>query len=158
MTRHVIIDNDGEFHVAIGDWRAEFKPHAPGRVTVPTLGALGQWAGWVNDDSHPLGLPRNLVGGLVLTGLGAGVMPYAGPVIITGWDPHGIPIEVCDLTDAQITTILDCHTDARAAMAGEPGPLYERGREVAELMRTAPTPTVQVLSADEFFARTRGRS
>ncbi|MDX3109705.1 hypothetical protein [Nonomuraea angiospora] len=153
MTRHVIIDNDGELHVTIGDWKAAFRPHAPGRVTIPTLGALGEWAGWVNDDCHPLGLPRNLVGGLVLTGLGAAVMPYAGPVVITGRDPHGMPTEVCDLTPSQITTIEDCHVDARAAMAGQPGPLYDRAREVAEMMRTAPTPTVTILSADEFFGR-----
>jgi hypothetical protein len=158
MTRHILIDNDGELHVTIGDWKAAVRPHAPGRVAIPTLGALGEWAGWVNDDSHPLGLPRNLVGGLVLTGLGAAVMPYAGPVIITGWTTHGTPTEVCDLTEAQIATILDCHTDARAALAGEPGQLYDNARQVAEQMRTAPTPTITLLSGDEFFAQMRGQS
>ncbi|MEV0616105.1 hypothetical protein AB0I81_22520 [Nonomuraea sp. NPDC050404] len=157
MTRHVIIDLDGELHVAIGDWKARFRPHAPGRVTIPTLGALGEWAGWINDDSHPLGLPRNPIGGLVLTGLGANVIPYAGPIVITGWNPHG-PTEVCDLTEAQIATIADCHTDARAAMNGEEGALYDRGRAVAEQMRTAPTPTVQLLTGEELLARMRGRS
>ncbi|MGR6922640.1 hypothetical protein ACU635_51015 [[Actinomadura] parvosata] len=153
MTRYVLIDTDGELHVKIGGWRADLGQPGPARVTIPALGALPEWAGFVNDDGHRIGLPRNLVGGLVLTGLGAGVMPYAGPIVITGWDPHGMPIEVCDLTNPQITTIADCHTDARAALAGEPGPLYDAGRRLAEQMRTAPTPTVQILSADEFFGR-----
>jgi hypothetical protein len=155
--RYVLIDNDGELHVKTGNWRADVNSR-PGRVTLPTLGARGGWAGWVDDDSHPLGLPLNMVGGLVLTGVGAAVMPYAGPVVITGWDVHGQPSEVCGLDDDQIREIRDCHYDARAALDGQSGLLYDNAREVAEQMRTAPTPTVQVLSADEFFARTRGRS
>ncbi|MFG3439881.1 hypothetical protein ACGF0J_21760 [Nonomuraea sp. NPDC047897] len=156
--RYALIDNDDELHIKDGDWRAELGPEGPAQVRLPSFGAIPVWSGWVNDDGHRLGLPRNLVGGLVLTGLGASVWPYAGPIAITGWDLHGLPTEVCDLDDDQITTIRDCHTDARAAMAGAPGLRFRRAREVAEKMRTAPTPSLTIMSGAELLEYLRGRS
>jgi hypothetical protein len=160
VTRHVLIDNDGEFHVTIGDWRAALGEPGPAQVRIPRTGDYPMMSGWVNDIGHQLGLPRNICGGLVLTGMGAAVMPYAGPVVFTGWTPHGQPTEVCDLTNLQIAVLSDTYEDARRALAGDDGLGFPDARRIAEQMRTAPAPTVTVEFGDvaHLLDQMRGRS
>lgn len=154
--RYLLIDNDGDLHVKDAAWseiRAEVGPEGPSGVTIPPhYGWPDTWLrGWVNDVGllKPETYPRNVVGSLVLTGCGAALHPYPGPVVITGFDQR--TRDVCDLDDELIRTVTEIHADARAAVAGEPGPLYDNAREIAEHVRTCPTPGIRILSADDLF-------
>ena len=155
--RYVVIADDGELHVKDGTYRqarAEVGPPGWDRIRLqPPDGDVCDWAGWINGDGHVLGLPRNLVGGLILIGLGAPIQPYPGPVVITGWDPHGQPNEVAGLHDLQIEAIRQVHEAARQALDGDPEPWAQDARNVAEAMRTAPTPTITIRTLDEFLGR-----
>lgn len=147
MITYVLIDNDGDLHVKDGTYqqaRAEVGPPGWDCVRLPSNEGHPDWAAFVNDDGHRLGLPRNIVGGLVLTGMGAAIMPYAGPVVLTGWNPHGMPNEVCGLDDLQADVIREIHDDARRALAGEHGLGFPAARAIADEMRTAPTPTITI--------------
>lgn len=159
--RYILIGNDGELFVGDGTYqqaRAEVGPDGWDHVRLPQNEGHPDWAGFVNGDGHKIGLPRNIVGGLVLTGMGAAIMPYAGPVVLTGWNEHGQPNEVCGLDDLQVNVIKDVHDDSRRALAGEHGRGYETARGIAEQMRTAPTPTLTIMSGAEFLNRLRGGS
>jgi hypothetical protein len=158
--RYALIDNEGELSVGDGTYeqvRAEVGPEGWDYVRLPETDGYPMWSGWVNGDGHRLGLPRNILGGLVLTGMGATVMPYAGPVVLTGWNPHGVPNEACGLDGLQTAVIRDIHNDARRALAGETGLGYPAARAIAQEMRTAPTPTITIrtISIGDFLG---GRS
>lgn len=145
--KYALIDNDGELHIKEGSYqeaRAEVGSEGWDQVRLARTEGYAAWAGWVNGDGHRLGLPRNIVGGLVLTGMGAAIMPYAGPIVLTGWNPHGMPNEVCGLDDLQADVIREIHDDARRALAGEHGLGFPGARAIAEEMRTAPTPTITI--------------
>lgn len=152
--RYALIDNDGELHVKDGSYeqaRAEVGPEGWDRVRLPQTEGYSEWTGWVNDDGHRLKLPRNIVGGLVLTGLGAALMPYAGPVVLTGWDLHGQSTEVHGLDDLQVRAITALHCDACRAMAGTSEPWAADARRLAEGMRTAPAPGLTIRNIGDFF-------
>lgn len=147
--RYALIGNDGELHVKDGSYqeaRAEVGPEGWAQVRLARTHGYAAWSGWVNDVGHQLPdrCPRNIIGGLVLTGMGAATKPYAGPVVLTGWNPHGMPNEVCGLDDLQADVIREIHDDARRALAGEHGLGFPGARAIAEEMRTAPTPTVTI--------------
>ena len=119
---------------------------------------------FVNDCGHLNGLPRNVMGSLILVGLGATALPYAGPVVITGWDPTpGDTSEVRDLTDEQVTALADVHVDLRRCMGlagGEPTPATARwwavdGAGYAEFVRTAPAPQPVLLHDEDAIAYLR---
>jgi len=151
---YILIDNEGDLHVKDGTYeqaRAEVGQPGWDRVRLPSNPGHPDWAGWVNDDGHRLGLPRNITGGLVLTAMGAAIMPYAGPVVFTGWRLHGQPNEVCGLDDIQVAVITDTHDDARRALAGEDGWGFPAARAIAEQMRSAPAPTLTIRPIEEFF-------
>lgn len=146
--RYALIDNDGELHIKNADWstiRTEVGPEGPAQVRIAPILTPAQFRGWVNDCGHlfPDRYPRNIVGSLVLMMLGAAEQPYAGPVVLTGWDPPP-GIEMCDLTDHQIQGLRGVYQDVRAALAGESGEGFDAIREVAEWVRTCPTPTMTI--------------
>lgn len=126
--------------------------------------------GFVNDVGHrmPDRYPRNVVGSVLLCTFGAGQQPYAGPVVITGWDEQATArggLEVCSLQDLQVQELTLFLSDVRRALGMQGGPPSGRGgpgwaaiaREFAEYARSAPTPTMTVLSAEDAIAALYGR-
>lgn len=163
MIRYALIDSDGELHVKDGSYqeaRAEVGPEGWDRVRLlPPPGHARDWAGWINDDGHRLGLPRNIIGGLVLNGLGATVLPYPGPVVITGWEYPGQPTEVTSLCVHQERAIREIHAEARRALDGAAaGGWADDARAIAEWMRTAPVPTLIVRRVEDVLGFLRGQS
>ncbi|WP_433233884.1 hypothetical protein [Actinomadura nitritigenes] len=85
MTSYALITTDGGLSVRSGDWRAEIGPEGSNQVR---LHPARRASGWVNDVGllFPECYPRNVVGTIALICMGAAPQPYAGPVVITGWD------------------------------------------------------------------------
>ena len=101
--------------------------------------------GWVDDDGHLKRLPRNEVGSVLLMALGAGQMPYAGPVVITGWHPD-TEITELDATYEQVVRAL--HKRVCAALAGgrDDDGFADAVREAVEAIREAPRPEITVVA------------
>ncbi|MEU1596152.1 hypothetical protein ABZ468_25665 [Streptomyces sp. NPDC005708] len=147
--RYAVIATDGELthHDGDLDWDTLVGPEGSVRVRLPRLAV----AGWVNDVGlrFPDRYPRNITGSCVLAALGAAIQPYAGPVVITGWNPYNTALgllETCSLPEP--VTVLDTvHGDVLKALAGQTprdmSPSWaEQIREIAEHVRTAPAPTL----------------
>ncbi|MGW1796862.1 hypothetical protein ACWCQN_12835 [Streptomyces sp. NPDC001984] len=149
--RHAIIAPDGELthHDGELDWDTLVGPEGPARVRLPGLTV----SGWVNDVGHrfPDRYPRNITGSCVLVALGAAIQPYAGPVVFTGWDDDNTALgllEICPLPQP-VAALDNIHGAVLKALAGqtprELSPSWaEQIREIAEHVRTAPTPTLTV--------------
>ncbi len=92
-----------------------------------SLHPASRMRGYVNDEGHVRGLPRNVTGSCVLVALGAATHPYAGPVVITGWeDTHGMTSEIRDLTERQVFALGALHAAVHAMLAGEEGGPWDR--------------------------------
>lgn len=172
--RYLVCDNDGQLHerTGTGDWLAdldrEVGPEGWASVRIRHGQLVGLVAGFVNDCGliAPEKYPRNVVGSCLLAALGANVQPYAGPVVITGWDesdPEGL--EVVGLADVLAAMIRQAHADVRIALGLDPGPSSPAARaawldemvQVAEYVRVSETPPIQVLTDPaEIFAHLRG--
>ena len=149
--RYAVIATDGELthHDAGLDFKAVIGPEGRARVHLPGLAVTG----WVNDVGllRPLRYPFNQVGSLVLAALGASIQPYNGPVVFTGWDPDNAArglTEICPLPEP-VTALDTVHGDVLKALAGQTprdlSPSWaEQMREIADHIRTAPTPTLTV--------------
>ncbi|MEU9208480.1 hypothetical protein AB0D27_11135 [Streptomyces sp. NPDC048415] len=150
-TTHAVIAADGELthHHGEPDWDTLVGVEGKARVNLPRLLV----AGWVNDVGlrYPDRFPRNITGSCVLAALGAPLQPYAGPVVFTGWHPDNTALgllEICSLPEP--VDVLDTvHGDVLKALAGQTprdlSPSWaEQMREIAEHVRTAPTPTLTV--------------
>ncbi|MFJ4735215.1 hypothetical protein ACIP6V_23575 [Streptomyces sp. NPDC088770] len=138
--RWAVISADGELtqHDGHLDWDRVIGIEGKARVVLPGVAV----AGWVNDIGllDPKNYPRNVVGSCVLATLGARVQPYAGPVAFTGWNPR---TEIGPLPDPEFLDTV--HGDVVKALAGqtprELSPSWaEQMREIADHVRTAPTP------------------
>ncbi|TQN30579.1 hypothetical protein FHX37_0461 [Haloactinospora alba] len=121
--RYAVITTDGTLahRTRGGDavdtvW-TEVGPEGPDRVRLDEDYGI---AGWVNDVglTRPETYPRNVVASCVLAALGAAAQPYAGPVVVTGWDPNGMPTEICSLPEPDLVTRL--HGRVHAALRGDP--------------------------------------
>lgn len=147
--KYAIIAPGGELthHDGELDWDSVIGPEGWARVRLhPSLAVTG----FVNDVGHlfPEKYPRNVVGSCVLLALGAHAQPYAGPVVMTGWDPRNTElgrVEIVPLPNPEFLTEL--HRDIQAALDGRPvtgqHPLWADAiRETAEMVRTADTPTI----------------
>lgn len=116
--------------------------------------AIGDWwdmvhlpnglMGWVDGDGHVKGLPRNVVGSILLMALGAAQMPYAGPVVISGWHPVR---EIDPLAVAGEQVVRAVHARVRAALAGavDDDGFADAVRETARELHAAPTPAMRVV-------------
>ncbi|MEW2250454.1 hypothetical protein AB0907_24310 [Streptomyces sp. NPDC006975] len=148
--RYAIIAADGDLTHHDGDlnWDAVIGPEGKDRVRLhPSLAV----AAFVNDVGlyYPDRYPRNVVGSCVLASFGAPVQPYAGPIVFTGWDPANTPLglsEICSLPQP-VETLDTVHGDVLKALAKqtprELSPSWaESMREIAEHVRTAPTPGI----------------
>lgn len=149
MRYAVIADHGGlTHHEGEIDWDKVIGPEGHARVHLPEL-AL---SGFVNDCGHrfPERYPRNIVGSCVLAALGAGLLPYAGPVVITGWNPANTArglLEIVPLPSPEYLTIL--HADVRRALDRHPVTSHhpkwaDSIREFADFARTADTPTITI--------------
>lgn len=149
--RYAVIAPDGELthHDSELDWRAVIGPEGKARVHLPGLSVTG----WVNDVGlrFPERYPRNVTGSCVLAALGANVQPYAGPVVFTGWKPDNTPLGLLEIEPLPrpVETLDMVHGAVLKALAGHTprdfSPSWvESMREVAEHIRTAPTPTLTI--------------
>ncbi|MGW4889645.1 hypothetical protein [Streptomyces murinus] len=147
--RYALITPDGDLthHDDRPDWDTLVGPEGKVRVGLRDVAV----AGWVNDMGllRPDRYPRNAVASCVLASLGAPIQPYAGPVVFTGWNPANTPLGLIEIESLpQPITFLDTmHGDVLKALAGQTprdfSPSWaESMREVAEHVRTAPTPTI----------------
>jgi hypothetical protein len=151
--RYAIITPDGNLthHDGDLDWHTVIGPEGRARVR---LDARTATAGWVNDCGlfDPKTYPRNPVGSCILYTLGAHIQPYAGPVVITGWNAANTArglIEICDLPQNMRDALDDLHGDVLKALAGQTPRTYspswaEQTREIADHVRTAPTPGITI--------------
>lgn len=144
MTGYLVVDVDGTL------------THHP---TTPTSELIreavgGWWAmvrlpdglmGWVNDDGHLTGMERNVVGSVLLMALGASHLPYAGPVVITGWHPD---TEITALASVAELYARSVHHQIESALAGavDGHGFADSARESAAWVREAPTPGITVVA------------
>jgi len=149
---YLVIDADGTLH------------HREARPTAETIRSeVGDWdmvrchrdtsiRGWVGDTGLIDGSPRNIVGSLMLITSGAAVQPYAGRVVITGWHQH---TEIEPLAPLRVTSLRMMHSCIEDALAGKTDcpSCYRAAVEIAEMVRSAPTPQVQVVSLDDWASR-----
>jgi hypothetical protein len=149
---YAVIGNDGQLHIRDTDWRSEVGPEGPVRVALDPRWRL---AGWVNDCGllDQATYPRNVVGSVLLHSLGAAHQPYAGPVVITGWDPPPGG-EVQPLGALAEISVTELHANVRRALglnegdATMPPEWVDAARELADMVRTAPSPRITVLGGD----------
>ncbi|MGW0574799.1 hypothetical protein ACWD25_02285 [Streptomyces sp. NPDC002920] len=144
--RYAIIAPNGDLthHNGEPDWDAVVGPEGKARVHLPRL-AL---AGWVNDVGlrYPKRYPRNIVGSCLLATLGAPIRPYAGPVVVTGWNPSNTALGLLEIEPLPNSEHLDVVLGAiQKALVGQTPRDFtpswaESMREIAEHVRTAPTP------------------
>ncbi|WP_327377949.1 hypothetical protein OG393_30730 [Streptomyces sp. NBC_01216] len=129
------------------DWESLLGPE--GRAQVRLHPSLDTTA-WVNDCGLllPETYARNVVGSCLLLAMGARPQPYAGPVVLTGWDhaAEGLGPEVRSLAMPAMS-LLSLHRRVRAAVDGtaRPNSLAERDwarsmRDFADYVRGAPAP------------------
>lgn len=135
----------------IGDVEAPFQTLVgpPGKAHVWLSCDQGprEFAGWVNDVGLANGMQLNAVGGLVLIALGAKAMPYAGPIVVTGWRFPSAGSELRPLLAEQVAFIRGIHADARRAAGLDDSPPVDaewvaQAREVLEEIRAMPRPTL----------------
>ncbi|MFE2469787.1 hypothetical protein [Streptomyces mirabilis] len=150
---YALLATDGELsrHDGKVDWQTALGPE--GRVRVSLLPNLA-FAAYVNDCGlrYPDRYPRNEVGSCLLVALGANPQPYAGSIVFVGWNAANTArglIEIEPLFPAIADMVDEIHGDVRRALAGDQprdlSPSWgEQMREVAEHVRTAPTPTLTV--------------
>lgn len=153
---YLVVDTDGHLHhrnQVPNSAAVNREVGEPGWAMVYTGGPyrrVSRAMGWVNDCGHLDGLPRNVVGSCLLAAVGASVMPYAGPVVVTGWHPDR---EIVALTGEQRAAMELMHSDIRRLLGLDGGEVSDqapaRWRQamvrVAEIVVTAPTPTAVVL-------------
>lgn len=163
--KYLVIDTDGQLYqrtaprydVALRDVGPEGWARVRVDRTPPVLGPLGAF---VNDCGliMPERYERNVVGACLLVAFGAGQQPYAGPIVITGWqeDPYELSDEpeVRGLNSTQVDILRQVHGDVRKAVGLDQGELAapqadgwrEAIVELAEMVRTGPVPAVRILT------------
>jgi hypothetical protein len=159
--KYIVIDTAGKLHerhapgyaVALRD----VGPEGWARVRLgPTQTAFGpvesRVAAYVNDCG--LIIPhydRNVVGACVILALGAPWQPYAGPVVLTGWEPDSEDTEIRALTDEQTAAVARIHADVRAVLDGaDPTDrlprLCQAIRQAAVMVRSGEVPPALLLT------------
>lgn len=164
--KYAVIDTAGKLAIRDRDgWWLELindEVGPEGHARVPT--GIHHISGWVNDCGllAPERYPRNVVGSIALQLIGAGPQPYAGPVVLTGWDPGATAygdIEVRSLTRATAEMVTALVADIRSALGLDTGrraqldrrewaAWCDRVRTLAGRIGAAPTPHLRVLGGD----------
>ncbi len=160
----IIIDQDGDLHRRDGDptYDALVDAVGPEGYNQVRLNPGYRLAGWANDCGlvMPDRYARNPVGSCLLGALGAAQQPYAGPLAVTGWDPHNDGWEPVPVPDTILAMVESLHTDVRTALAGGDVPHQScrcgcgadwaaEVRRYAETVRTGPTPGITILSGGD---------
>lgn len=154
MIRYLHIAEDGTIddRTADGYWLAldEVGPEGWNRVQLTR-----NLAAFVNDCGLVKPYPRNPVAGALMHALGAPPIPYAGPIVLAGWDMAATArgeIEVVSLTDLQAEVFggLARHIAAIVNATGS-SPTFRPAEldavwAAAELVRTADVPGITVTS------------
>jgi hypothetical protein len=165
--RYLLINTDGDLSdraatgnpLTIVDREVGEPGHAP--VRLPSWAELGAY---VNDCGHVLTppLPINVPGSCLLASLGAPPLPYAGPVVITGWDDCTAGIEIVSLGEAQVAYLANRYRNVLAAVRGEnpadgvdPG-WHQSIAAYANMVRAAKRPAPVVLTGAAAEAHLRG--
>jgi hypothetical protein len=148
--RYAVINTNGTLthHQGEPDWGTLLGVEGKARVHLPSTAA----AGWVNDVGllYPKRYPLNAVGSCVLAALGARIQPYNGAIVVTGWNPANIALGLIEIEPLPQPEFLDTvHGDVLKALAGqtprELSPSWaESMREIADHIRTAPTPGITI--------------
>ncbi|MCW2918544.1 MAG: hypothetical protein JWN52_6612 [Actinomycetia bacterium] len=155
MTAYALIDTDGALHMLSGDFTAEFGADGTARVNLSA--SQLPIAGWVGDCSLVMpDVPRNSVGAAVLCCLGAGIQPYAGPVVITGFVTYPYEPDACDLDAYTADYLPRLHRDVRVALGLDSGELpvnlleewAVQVREIAETARAGSVPPIRISRGD----------
>jgi len=168
--RYLVVDPDGQLRQRTAPrYDVALREVGPeGWARVPMHAAAGpenvHVAGFVNDCGFlfPDRYLRNVVGTCLLVSVGGNVQPYAGPVVLTGWDPepYSADPEVRSLSEDQVAALRRTHRDIRIVLGldtGEPsGHAVPHWRaaitKVAALAQDAPEPAIRVLTDDEALA------
>jgi hypothetical protein len=168
VIRYIVVDQDGKLHErTVADYRdalAEVGPEGWNHVWLFRGGIL---TGFVNDCGHiaPDRYRRNVVGGCLLVSTGAQYMPYAGPVVFTGWDPHETEdVEIRSLTDEQVRSLRIMWRDVRIVLGldeGTPSEMaVERWRiamtQYADAAVSDPVPGIRILTDGDALEFLRG--
>jgi len=148
---YLVIDTDGTLHVrdqtpTLDAINAEVGDGGKDQVRL----RLADARGFVNDVGFRRGLPRNVAGSLLLMCCGASRQPYAGPVVITGWDVYGRDTEIVPLRAELLDGLQALHGDIRAVI-DDNDPCEQctpewvaQVREAAAFVVAAPTPTITI--------------
>lgn len=132
-------------------------PSGWARVHVDSVYSM---TGWVGDCSLVDGSPRNPVGSCVLATLGASQQPYAGPIVVTGYDNdsvwggpeslHPWQVETLEGIVAAVQTALGYHHEtATPPPSGFTERWVDAIREYADLVRTSETPKIMIVDVGE---------
>jgi hypothetical protein len=129
MTSYLVVHPDGPVHVGEDfDELGEFIDAVvgpDGRARVRLREPYSTFAtGWVSDCGLilPERYKRNALGGCLLAALGAGVQPYAGPVVISGWDDSATArgeTEIVPLGRFATSAVVGVLDQVSLALAGE---------------------------------------
>lgn len=112
-------------------------------------------AAFLHDTGVPDGLPRNLLGSVLMACSFFHVQPYHGPIVLTGWDEYGEPTEVVDLNPEVVRLLHRLMTDIKVALGQEPPEAASLDcteewqtsvRGLAETLRAAPDPGMTLLT------------
>ncbi len=142
MITYVVIGEDGQLAERTAaeyvEALAQVGPEGWDRVQLTRT-----MAAWVNDCG--LILPsyrRNPVAGVLLMCLGAREIPYAGPVVLTGWDARRTAMgeaEVVGLTPVQVDVIRLLHSFVRTE-TGNGSDVGAQLLTLADLVRSGSVP------------------
>lgn len=170
--QYFVVDTDGAYGVQKSASREQFlftdvdAVVGVGGHSRVRLGRDFMMAGYVNDCGLVSKLERNVVGGVLLAVLGAARQPYAGPVVLAGWDPGAAVLgemEVQSLMAVQINAVRSIVSDIRIVLgmdAGRPvhdDPVWAADvRTFAEYIRTGEAPVMRVVSGDDAVAHMLG--
>jgi hypothetical protein len=163
---YLVIDPDGT---------VRHEQQAPTLERIDAIVQHGGWArvhvdpdwdmaGWVSDCGLVTGAARNPAGACVLATLGAGQQPYAGPVVITGYDhdsdwggPEQLHPTQAVMLDGLVGAVRAVLAGRQATASWVTPEWVRQTREYAEMVRTAEAPGMRVLSPEESAAYLRGR-
>ncbi|MFJ2004730.1 hypothetical protein [Streptomyces chartreusis] len=149
---YLVITPNGDLNPRLGEvnWPAVIGPE--GRQRVPLRPGLAV-AAYVNDCGlrFPQKYPLNVVGSVLLAALDADMQPYAGAIVLVGWNAANTALgrtEIVPLNLMRAELIADVHADVRRALAGDPprdmSPSWaEQMREVAEHVQSAVVPPLK---------------
>lgn len=169
---YFVVDTDGAYGIRESASREQFlftdvdTVVGVGGHSRVRLGSDFMMAGYVNDCGLVSGLERNVVGGVLLAVLGAARQPYAGPVVLVGWNPAATvlgELEVQSLMEVQLGAVRSIVSDIRIVLGMDEGTpvhddlLWAAGvRTFAEYVRTGEAPTMRVVSGDDAVAHMLG--